>query len=180
MAFPHPAQRGRDVASQLRRLERDRAAVLAQHPGRELGDGREVGGEDAVPELSRRSVRALHPPGGVAPYLDARGAGDVADLPWRPAPVLLDVEVRRRAEVALAPRRELDVTADPGDPEGADLLAVEVVPDDVPESVVVEQGIGVECPLALLVARDRPVLESHRPLLRDRVLELRQPAGCLR
>jgi hypothetical protein len=95
------------------------------------------------------------------------------------AAVQLDVEVRRRAEVALAPRRELDLAADARDAEGADVLAVEVVPDDVPEPVVAQERVGIERPLALRVAGDRPVVEAHRPLLRDRVLELRQPARRL-
>src|SRR5206468_10710353 len=119
----HAPQRRRDVALELRGLERHRAAVLAQHPGRELGDRGVFGDEDAVLQPSRRAVGAAHPPGRVAAHLDPRGADGVADLPRRPATVELDVEVRRRAEVALAPRRELDVAADAGDAEGADVLA---------------------------------------------------------
>src|SRR2546430_497530 len=87
----------------------------------------------------------------------------------RPAAVELDVEVRRRAEVALAARRKFDVAADARDAEGADLLPVEIVPDDVPEPVVVEERVRIERALTLLVPRDRPVVEAHRPLLRDRV-----------
>src|SRR6185437_5693912 len=86
---------------------------------------------------------------------------------------------RRRAEVALAPRRELDVAADPRDAERADLLAVEVVADDVPEPVVAEERVGVQRSFALLVPRDRPVVEADGALLRDRVLELGQPARRL-
>ena len=139
------------------------------------GMRRVLGDEDAVLEPARRAVRAPHPPGRVAAHLDPRLADDVADLPRRPAAVQLDVEVGGRAEVALAPRRELDVAADARDAERADVVAVEVVPDDVPDAVVGHQRVRVERPLALLVARDRPVLELHRPLLRDRALELRQP-----
>ena len=180
MPLPHAPQRASHVAFELRRLERHRAAVLAQHPGGELGDGGVLGDEDAVLELSRLAVGAPHPPGRVAEHLDPRRADRVADLPRRPAAVQLDVEVCRRAEVALPPRRELDVAADARDAEGADVLAVEVVADDVPEPVVVEERIGIERPLALLVAGDRPVVEAHRPLLRDGVLELRQPSRRLR
>ncbi len=176
----HAAQRGPDFLLQLVRLERHGATVLAQHPRGELGDGRVLGDEDVVLERPCRAVCPAHPPGGVAANLDPRGAGGVADLPRRPAAVDVDVEVGRGAEVPLAPSGELDVAADPGDAEGADVLAVEVLPDDVPEPVVVEQRVRVERPLAHLVAGDRPVLEAHRPLLRDRVLELRQPARRLR
>src|SRR6185503_18705385 len=102
-----------------------------------------LGDEDAVLELSRLAVGAPHPPGRVAAHLDPRRAGDIADLPRRPAAVQLDVEVRRRAEVALPPGRELDVAADAGDAERADVLAVEVVPDDVPEPIVAEERVGV-------------------------------------
>ena len=93
---------------------------------------------------------------------------------------MLDVELGRRAEVALAPGCELDLAADPRDAEGADVLAVEVPPDDVPDAVVGEEGVRVERPLGDLVARDRPVLELDGALLRDCALELREPARHLR
>jgi hypothetical protein len=179
MPLPDPAQGRTDLLLQLVRLERHRAAVLAQHPGCELRDRRVLGDEDVVLERSRRAVRATHPPGRVAAHLDARSADGVADLPRRPAAEELDVEVGRGAEVALAPSRELDVAADARDPEGADVLAVEIVSDDVPEPVVVEERVRVERPLALLVPRDRPVIEAHRALLRDRVLELRESSRRL-
>src|SRR5439155_14846628 len=147
----HAPQRRGDVAPELRRLERHRAAVLAEHPGCELGDGRVLGDEDVILARSRRAVCAPYPPGRVAAHLDPRRADAVADLPRRPAAVELDVEVRRRAEVPLAPRRKFDVAADARDAEGADVLPVEIVPDDVPEPVVVEEGVRIERPLALLV-----------------------------
>ena len=103
----------------------------------------------------------------------------VADLPRRPAAVLLDVEVGRHPEVALAAGGELDLAADPRHAEGADVLAVEVAADHVPDAVVREQGVGVERPLGDLVAGDRPVLEPDRALLRDRALELGEPARHL-
>ncbi len=88
---------------------------------------------------SRRPVRpyARWTHQAVSPlHLDPRLADRLADLPRRAAAELLDVEVGRRAEVALAPRREPDLAADPRDAERADVLAVEVVADDVPDAVV--------------------------------------------
>ena len=125
------------------------------------------------------AVGALDPPGGVAGDLDARLALDVADLPRRPAAVLVDVEVGRRAEVALAPRGEANVAADARDAELLPPLVVEVLADDVPDAVVGEQRERVDRPLGQRVARDRVVRELDRPLLRDRALELREPAGHL-
>ena len=161
------------------RLERHGASVLAQHPRREQRDRRVLGDEDVVLEPARLAVRALDPPGGVAGDLDARLAGEVADLPRRPAAVLVDVEVGRRAEVALAPRGEADVAADARDAELLPPLVVEVLADDVPDAVVGEQRERVHRPLGERVARDRVVRELDRPLLRDRALELREPAGHL-
>jgi hypothetical protein len=83
------------------------------------------------------------------------------------------------AEVALAPRREADVAPDPRDAEGADVVAVEILADHVPDAVLRQQRVRVERPLGDLVARDRPVAELDRPLLRDRALELAEPAGHL-
>src|SRR5581483_5211443 len=103
----HATERGRDLAPQLVRLERDRAAVLLQHPRREPRQRRVLGDEDAVLEAAGGAVGALHPPGGLAGNLDARLADDGADLPRRTAAVGLDVELRRRPEVTLAARREL-------------------------------------------------------------------------
>src|SRR5204862_5659367 len=108
----------------------------------ELRERRVLGHEHAaVLEAAGRSVRALHPPGGVAANLDPGLADEVADLPGRPAAELLDVEVGRSAEVALAARGEPDLAADPGDAERAQVLAVEVVPDDVPEAVVGKERV---------------------------------------
>src|SRR5665213_1744518 len=160
-------------------LRQDGPAVLPQHPGGELREGGVVGDEDAVLESAGQSVRALDPPRGVAAHLDLGLADDVADLPRRPAAELLDVEVGRRAEVALAPRGELDLAADPRDAERADVFAVEVVADDVPDAVVGHERVRVDRPVGELVARDRPVVELHRALLRDRALELRQAARHL-
>src|SRR5205809_406650 len=80
------------------------------------------------------AVRTLNPPRGVAGDLDARLAGDLADLPRRPAAVLVDVEVRRRPEVAFAPRGEADVAADARDAELLPPLVVEVLADHVPDA----------------------------------------------
>ena len=100
-------------------------------------------------------------------------------------PVLADavrvhVEVGRQPEVALPSGREADVAANPGDAERPDVVVVEVVADDVPRAPVAPQRIGVERPLAHGVAARRPVAELDRALLRERRLELREPARHLR
>src|SRR4051812_26088038 len=122
VALPHPPERRADLLLQLVRLEGYRAAVLAQHPRRELGYRGVLGDENVVLERPGRAVGAPNPPGRVAAHLDPRRAGGVADLPRRAAAVLVDIEVARRAEVALAARRELDVAADARDAERADVL----------------------------------------------------------
>src|SRR3954454_18449761 len=109
------------------------------------------------PCASRRTLAAvadpaLHPPGGVGRDGDPRLADRLADLPGRPLPVLLDLELGREPEVALAPRGEADVTADARDPERPHRLALDVVADEVPDAVVVQQGVRVDQALGLLVA----------------------------
>ena len=103
----------------------------------------------------------------------------LAELPVLLAAVLGRLEFLRHAEVALPPGREADVAADARDAEGAHGVAVVVVADHVPGAAVGEEGIRVHRALGLDVAADRVVRELDRPLLRDRVLELRQPAGHL-
>ena len=66
------------------------------------------------------------------------------------------------------------------DAERADVVVVEIVADHVPGAAVAAERVGVERPLARLVAPRRPVAELDRPLLRDRRLELREPARHLR
>src|SRR5262249_30128521 len=153
----HVAQRPRHLASQIVGLERDRAAVLAEDPRRELRERRVVRDEDAVLEVARPAERALDPPGRVTGQLDARLADEIADLPRRPAAVLIDVELGRDAEVTLAPRCETDVAADARDAECADVLTVEVLSDHVPAPVVGQQPVRIQRPLTLAVARDRVV-----------------------
>ena len=132
---------------------------------------------DAVP---RPRVLPLHPPGGV------RGDGDpclalhVAELPLGASPELLDVEALRDAEVALAAGGEADLRADPRDAEALDDVVLEIEPDHVPGAVLRQKRVRVDGPLALVVTCDRPVGEPHRPLLRDRRLELAEPALELR
>src|SRR5206468_56581 len=116
-----------DLAAQVLGLARDRASVLTQNPRGEERQARVLGHEDAVLDLATAAVRALHPPGRVAADLDPRLADRIADLPGRPPAVLVDLELGRQAEVALAARREADLAADPGDPEGALVLDGEVV-----------------------------------------------------
>src|SRR5581483_1637326 len=176
----HAAQGGGHLTAELLRLERDGAAVLPQHPARELLQRRVLGDPDAVLEAARGAVRALHPPAGLARHLDARLADDVSDLPRRPAAELLDVELGRDAEVALAPGGETDLAADARDAERADVVPVEVVADDVPDAVVGQERVRIERALGLDVARDRPVVELDRALLRDRAFELREASGHLR
>ena len=160
-------------------LERHGAPVLAQHPRRELGDRRVLRDEDVVLDAAGAPIGAPHPPGCVSAHLDPRFADEVADLPLRPASELADVEVRRDPEVALAARCEPDVALDARDAEGAERVAVEIEAHDVPLAAVVEERVRVECALGVLVARDRPVVELDRALLRDRAFELCQASGHL-
>ena len=104
---------------------------------------------------------------------------DLADLPRTRDPVLLDVEVRRDPEVALATRREADVPADARDLERARRAAIEVVADDVPVALVEAQRVRVHRPLARPRAARAPVSEPDGALLRDRGLELREASGEL-
>ena len=126
------------------------------------------------------AVDALDPPRRVGGDLDPRLAEDVAELPLGAAAVGAEVELLGQPEVPLAAGREADVGADPGDAEGADRLALEVLPDHVPGAVLRQQRVRVQRPLLLRVLVDRPVREADGALLRDRVLELRQPALHLR
>ena len=131
----------------------------------------------ALDTVALAAVRALDPPGGVGRDLDRRvPADDVAELPVGAAAVVLDVELRRQPEVALAARREPDVRADARDAERPDVGALEVVADHVPRAVLGQQRVRVERALLFLVAVDRPVAELDGALLRDRALELAEPA----
>ena len=171
------AKRRADDAAKLVRLDRPRAAVLAQDPRREQGQRRVRRDEDVVLEPSVVAELALHPPRGVWRHLDPRFAGRVADLPVRPSAMVVDLELGRDAEVALAPGREADVAADARHLERADVLAHEILADDVPAFAVAEEPVRVDRALLLAVARDRPVVELGGALLRDRALELAEPAG---
>ena len=81
--------------------------------------------------------------------LDLRLADDVAELPLGAAAELLDVEVGREAEVALAPRGEADLGADARDAEALDDLVVLVLADHVPGAVLRQQRERVDGALAL-------------------------------
>ncbi len=94
--------------------------------------------------------------------------------------MLLDIEVGRDPEVALASRREPDVSAHARHLEGADPLAVEIVADDIPVALVEAKPVGIEGALACARPLRAPVAELHRPLLGDGGLELREPARELR
>ena len=132
----HEVEVGAELAAELRRRERHRASVLAQDPGRELPEIRVVGEEDAVLDPAVASEQAVDPPGRVACDLDLGLALRLADLPWRALAVVLGVEALGQAEVALAPRCEPDLTADPRHAERLDALVVEVEADDVPLAAV--------------------------------------------
>jgi hypothetical protein len=164
---------------ELGRRERHRAAVLPEDPGREQPQVRVFRNEDAVLDASVLAELALDPPGRVAGDLDLGVALDRADLPWRAQAVLVRVEVLREAEIALAPGREPDVIANPGDAKGAHVVLVGVVADHVPLSAVEEERVRVDCALSLAAAPDGEILELDRAVLGDRPLELRQPAGEL-
>ena len=126
---------------ELLRLEREGAAVLAEHPAGERLDRGVLGLEDAVRERAGLVQRPVHPPGGVAVDLDLRRALNGAVLPVLADAVGVDVEVRREAEVALAAGGEADVAAHAGDAEGADVVVVEIVADDVPGAAVAAQCV---------------------------------------
>ena len=179
MRLADPAQPLGTGGAELLRLQREGAAVLAEHPAGERLDRGVLGLEDAVRERPGLVQRPVHPPGRVAVDLDLRRALHGAVLPVLADAVGVDVEVRREAEVALAAGGEADVAANAGDAEGADVVVVEIVADDVPGAAVAAQCVGIQRPLARLVAPGRPVAELDRPLLRDRRLELRQAAGHL-
>ena len=166
----------RDLAPQLFGGLRHRSSVLAQHPGGQERQARVVGHEDAVLDATAVAVRPLDPPRGVAADLDSRLADRLADLPGRTSAVAVDVEIGRQAEVPLAAGREADLASDARDAEGALLAHVEVLADDVPGTCVLEERVRVDRALAFVVARDRPVGELDRALLRDRSLELAEPA----
>ena len=88
--------------------------------------------------------------------------------------MVLDVELRRNAKVALAPGGEADVPANSGDLERPHRVAVEVLADHVPVAVVQAERVGIHDALARPCTPWAPVAETHRALLRDRRLELRQ------
>ncbi len=169
-----PLERLLDFRSQLGRVHGMGPTLLPQDPRREQRQARVLGHEDAVLDPAGVSVDTLDPPGRVAAELDASLAHDVADLPVRPPAVVVDVEVLRRAEVALAAGREPDVAPHPRDAERLAPLVLQVLADHVPDAVLGQEREGVDRPLALLVPADRPVVELDRPLLRDRRLELRE------
>ena len=149
---------------------------MSDDPGSKLPGTRVLGHEGAVLHAAVLSVCPLDPPGGVVAHLDPGLAGQIADLPGRAVAERLDVELRRQPEIPLPASREADVATDPRDPEGADVLPDEVLAHDVPGAVVLKQRIRIERPLLLRVARDRPVVELDRALLRDRALELSEPS----
>src|SRR5439155_1212925 len=92
-----------DEPPQLRRLERHRAAVLPEDPAREQRRRGVLGDEDVAFHLvAGTAVGTLDPPRGVRRDLDARTTDDISELPFGAAAIVLDVELRRQPEVALA------------------------------------------------------------------------------
>ena len=163
----------RDLVHELGRRERARAAVLAEHPRGELLEVGVRRAEDVVFDLAAADG-ALDPPGGVGVELDLGLALEVAELP-----ALAAAEARRgRSRPAGGSRARgawrsgcLRARGKPGTCAGR---AVEVESDQVPRALLREERVRVDRALGLGVARDRPVAELDRALLRDRVLELRQ------
>ena len=83
-------------STQLGRLERNGAPVLAEDPARQQVRRRVLGREDvAVDAVAVAAIGTLDPPGGVRRDLDRGAADDVAELPVGAAAVVLDVELRR-------------------------------------------------------------------------------------
>src|SRR5207245_9072393 len=109
--------------------------------------GRLSGDEDPVPEPAGVAEAARDPPGRVARDLDPRFALELANLPLGATAILVDREVGRQAEVALATGREANVGADARDAEGPDVLARDVLADHVPGAVVVQERIGIHRPV---------------------------------
>ena len=68
----------------------------------------------------------------------------VADLPGPRDAVRLDVELGREPEVPLAAGGEADVAADARDAKRPDGRAVEILADDVPDSLVEPERVRVE------------------------------------
>ena len=160
--------------AQLGRLERDRRGRPGEGSSARAAERRVLGDEHVVLEsVAVAVVDALDPPRGVGRDLDARLAAYVAELPLGAAAVLLDVELGRQPEIALAPRREANVRADPRDAERADVLALEVVADHVPRAVLGQQGVRVERPL-LFARRDRSTSSGTSPCAASRS----RPRAC--
>ena len=180
MRLGQPGEALGDRVPELLGLERGRASVLAEDPAREQVDVRVLGLEDAVLDRSGVGERALDPPGGVVRDGDPRGADRLADLPRPRDAMLLDVEVGGNTEVPLAAGCEADVAADPRDLERAHAFTLEVVSDDVPVPVVEPERVRVHGAVGASRSQRAQVAELHRPLLRDRRLELREPPRELR
>src|SRR5919201_1496969 len=157
VSVPDKPQRSGHLAPELGGGDGRRASVLAEDPRRELAEIRVFGHEDAVVDAPVVAIRTLDPPGRIAPDLDLRLAREVANLPGRPVAVRLDIEIRRQPEVALPAGREADVAADARDAEGTDVLADEILADDVPRSVVLKERVRAHLPFVIGITADRPV-----------------------
>ena len=123
------------------------------------------------------AVRALDPPGGVGRDLDPRLADDVAELPLgagrgtprRRTPA--GAGSRARGGSRTGCRERIRETR-----KRADVVRSRSWPITYQRAVLGQERVRVDRPLALVVAGDRPVAELDRALLRDRRLELAEPA----
>ena len=130
--------------------------------------------------LAASSERALDPPGGVGRDRDPRLADDVADLPGRAAAVLVDVELRaaRGSRARGASRSGCRRGSARRGTFGCRSRS-RSWPTTYQTPFSGSSAYGLTRALGRVVARDRPVGELHRALLRDRALELAEPAGHL-
>ncbi len=160
---------------ELGRLQGACSPFLVQDPGGEPAEAGVLGHEHVPVDTAAVGEGALDEPGEVLGQLDPRLARDLTDLPRRAASVDGSVELLRNTKVTLAAGGEPDVGSDAGDTEGSLLFPVVIPPDHVPGAGVREEGVRVDRPLRLLVPLHREIAELHRPALRDRALELREP-----
>ena len=166
-----------DGLAEVRRVQHPRLGAQAEDPRHQLVLVAVRGGVDAGAVGVDRggAVGAEHlvdPPG------DGGGEGDrgrallALELPRRAIAVAREVEVLRRGEVVLGARPEGDAPLDARQPEDAGVLALVGVADHVPVPRRVEQGVGVNLALGVLVAADRVVGEADRLAAADRRLDL--------
>ena len=169
-----------DLVDELRRRERPRAALLAQHPARQQVEPRVGRREDAVrrPRRARPSARPTRRcPRRARPR--PRPSTSPNCQCCRPAE-LGRVEVLGQAEVALAPGGEADVAAIRETRKVRTSPRSRSRPIRYQEPASGRRAYGLTVRSRLRVARDRPVREPDRALLRDGAFELGQASRHLR